>query len=297
MAEKLSNRKCTLSISRPQHAGEAFLPAAAWSVTGPAIFMAVLRGSAMTVAAIALLTSSLARAQGGPPYYTTDPGTPGSNSWEINLGYMPFLYAGQSVTHTPDVDINYGVGDRIQLTLETAWLRVKNGPANPKYGAEQDQFGVKWRFIDDDKAGFAVSLFPQLSVSDPGTHGYQRGITPEGASLLLPMEFTKKVGPIDVNWEVGYNLVHRGRNGYIAGLVVGHDVTKNLEVDAEFYNTGAWNDTGNFQTFDAGARYKLRPPFILLVMAGRSLVPASSGQPYFVGYFGMQFLLPPKPFQ
>jgi hypothetical protein len=31
-------------------------------------------------------------------------------------------------------------------------------------------------------------------------------------------------------------------------------------------------------------------------MAGRSVVDAHNGQPYFVGYFGMQFLLPPKPF-
>ena len=33
-------------------------------------------------------------AQGGPPYYTNDPGTPGNLNWEINLGYMPFYYSG-----------------------------------------------------------------------------------------------------------------------------------------------------------------------------------------------------------
>jgi len=59
-------------------------------------------------------------AQGGPPYYTNDPGTPGNHNWEINLGYMPFLYTNQSLIHTPDVDINYGLGDRIQLTFENA---------------------------------------------------------------------------------------------------------------------------------------------------------------------------------
>jgi len=37
-------------------------------------------------------------------------------------------------------------------------------------------------------------------------------------------------------------------------------------------------------------------PFILLLMAGRSVAPARNGQPYFVDYFGTQFLLPPKPF-
>jgi hypothetical protein len=31
-------------------------------------------------------------------------------------------------------------------------------------------------------------------------------------------------------------------------------------------------------------------------MAGRSVTAAHNGQPFFVGYFGIQFLLPPKPF-
>jgi hypothetical protein len=59
-------------------------------------------------------------AHGGPPYYTNDPGTPGNHHWEINLGYMPFLYINNSITHQPNVDINYGLGDRIQLTFENA---------------------------------------------------------------------------------------------------------------------------------------------------------------------------------
>ncbi len=112
-------------------------------------------------------------------------------------------------------------------SLEAAWLRVKDGAADPKYGPEQDQAGIKWRFLGDDNTKFAVSIFPQFSFTDPDTHGYRRGINPPGASLLLPIEFTRKVGPIDVNWEVGYNLVHLGHNGWEAGLVIGHDVTKN----------------------------------------------------------------------
>src|SRR5580658_3622336 len=73
-----------------------------------------------------------AEAQGGPPYYTNDPGTPGPMNWEINLGYMPFLFNGQSIVHTPDVDINFGLGDRIQLTCELAWLRVDHQVAPPQ---------------------------------------------------------------------------------------------------------------------------------------------------------------------
>jgi hypothetical protein len=80
------------------------------------------------------LAASSAFARGGPPYYTNDPGTPGNLNWEINLGYMPFLYAHQSVSHTPDVDINFGIGDRIQLTYENAWLRVRPPNSSSRFG-------------------------------------------------------------------------------------------------------------------------------------------------------------------
>ena len=234
-------------------------------------------------------------AQGGPPYYTNDPGTPGNKQWEINLGYMPFLFNANSISHTPDVDINFGLGDRIQLTFENAYLRVNDAVGGTRFGLGQDQLGLKWRFYDNEESGFAISVFPQVSLNNPDS-SVDRGITPRGASLILPMEFSKKLGPLNLNWEVGYNFVHLGSDGYLAGIVAGHDFTKNLEMDAEFYAVGTFHPAANSDTIGIGARYKIHPPFILLLMAGRSVEAARNGQPYFVGYFGMQFLLPPKPF-
>jgi hypothetical protein len=249
----------------------------------------------LVLIAVQILGSNLSHAQGGPPYYTTDPGTPGNMNWEINFGYMPFLFNGQSITHEPDVDINFGVGDRIQLTYENAWLRVWNQGTPARYGMGQDNVGVKWRFYDSGEEGMQFSIFPQGFINNPN-HAAQRGITPPGSSFLFPVEFTKKIGPIDLNLETGYNIVHLGPNGWFTGLVIGHDVSKKLEVDAELYTSGTVHPTLVQPLIDAGARYKLHRPFILLLMAGRSLRPAQINQEYFVGYFGVQVLLPPKSF-
>jgi len=255
------------------------------------------------ILSIPVLLCLPALAQGGPPYYTNDPGTPGPFNWEINVGYMPFLYSDQSVSHTPDLDINFGVGERIQLTYENAWLRVNNpvsqsqpgqiGSGKTEFGLGQSNPGVKWRFYDAGESGLSVSVFPQLFLNNPND-AVRRGITSPSSSFLLPVEFSRKFGPVDVDYELGYQFVHKGPDGWLMGLVVGHEFTKKFEVDMELYSQGTFHPSENQPTIDFGARYKLHSPEILLVMAGRSLEPARNNQPYFLGYFGLQFLLPPK---
>ncbi|HKM79413.1 MAG TPA: hypothetical protein VJY15_00425 [Candidatus Acidoferrum sp.] len=243
-----------------------------------------------------LLAATSAWAQGGPPYYTNDPGTPGHLNWEINIGYMPFFYSNQSVSHIADLDINFGVGERIQLTYENAWLRVQKPFPPTKFGLGQSNPGVKWRFYDAGEAGLSISVFPQLFLNNPDD-AVRRGITPASDVFLLPIEFSKKFGPVHVDYEIGYQFVRKGPDGWITGLVLGHDFTPKLEMDMELYNQGTFHPSSNQPTIGLGARYKIHRPVILLLMAGRSLEPTGSNQSYFIGYFGIQLLLPPKSYK
>jgi hypothetical protein len=206
---------------------------------------------------------------------------------------MPFLYSNQSITHTPDLDINFGIGERFQLTYENAWLRVHNLPTAAKFGLGQSNFGVKWRFYDAGDNGWSISMFPQGFVNNPN-HSVRRGIAPQSNSFLLPFEFARAFGPVDVNFEAGYNFAHDGPDGLLTGLVVGHKFSSKLELAAEFYNQSTFHPADSQPTFDVGGRYRIHSPVVLLFMAGRSLEPASPSQPYFVGYFGVQVLLPPR---
>ena len=243
------------------------------------------------------IASAAALAQGGPPYYTNDPGTPGSFNWEINVGYMPFYYTNQSVSHTPDLDINFGLGDRIQLTYENAWLRVQNPAAPIQFGLGQSNFGVKWRFYDAGENGWQFSTFPQGFVNNPN-NAVRRGIVPATDTFLLPIEMTHKLGPLDFDFEAGYQAVHNGPNGWTAGVVLGKEITPRVELDTEFYSQGNYRRSSEAQPLlDAGARIKLHRPVILLLMAGRAVEPAKPNQAYFVGYFGVQFLLPKRAYK
>jgi len=246
--------------------------------------------------ALLLVLCGLTHGQGGPPYFTNDPGTPGNHNWEINVAYMPFLYSNQSVSNMPDLDINYGIGDRIQLTYENSWLRVQNPMSPAKFGLGQSNYSVKWRFHDGGESGLNVSIFPRVSVNNPND-AVRRGITPASESFLLPVEISKKFGPVDVNFEGGYQFVHKGPDGWLTGLVLGHDFTAKLEGDMELYAQGTFHPSVIQPTIGLGGRYKIHRPVVLLFMAGRSLEPAQPNQSYFVGYFGLQFLLPLKSYK
>ena len=238
-------------------------------------------------------------AQGGPPYFTNDPATPGPFRWEINLGYIPEVSPVEFEAAMPDVDLNFGLGDRIQLTFEVAWVRLAAKSEPPRYGVGQDVFGVKWRFYDNDKKGLAVSVFPQVAVNNPARWSVE---PEEGANLTLPVEISKHLGPVSVNGEFGYKVVHAGPNGWLVGVVAGHEKTighkkpKLLEFDFEFYASGDVTGQVSRKTVAGGVRYMLHPPVIVLAMAGRGLG-IIEGQPSFVAYVGVQFLLPTRPFE
>src|SRR2546430_8304444 len=93
---------------------------------------------------------------------TDDPGTPGDRKWEINLAIAFEHRSDETAYDLPQIDLNYGVGERIQLTLQTAPVlltREDHGPIGVPGGTEA---AVKWRFLDQEKSGFDMSMFPRV---------------------------------------------------------------------------------------------------------------------------------------
>ena len=62
-----------------------------------------------------VLFSAVGWAQGGPPFRSDDPDTPGNNNWEINVFGTADRNPVLGLYEIPDIDLNYGVGHRIQL--------------------------------------------------------------------------------------------------------------------------------------------------------------------------------------
>jgi hypothetical protein len=203
---------------------------------------------------------------------------------------MQTLARGVAAYQVPQIDLNFGLGERIQLTYEVPYVLQADSHGRLQSGWSNANPGIKWRFLDQGADGWQMSTFPQLETA--GTpHARAADIAGPGPRLLLPIEVTRKVGSMDIDVEAGYYFPGHGPRERIFGFATGRSVTDRLEFDAELYDDRAYGAPPHSTTLDVGGRFKLRPGIIALFMAGRSINGFGIGQPEFMGYLGVQLLL------
>lgn len=228
------------------------------------------------------------RADAGPPFFTNDPGTPGNGNWEINLAVTQTSLHGLSVWQLPQLDVNYGLGERVQLTAEIPYV-VVNATGQPQAGGWGNANpGIKWRFFDQGDGGWQISTFPMYQTGG-SADAQRKGIAVEGPRIFLPVEIAHRAGALSLDLEAGTYVPIHGEGEDIVGLVVGGDVGARLELDAEFYNDHV-HGAAAINTLDFGGRYKLRHGLNLLFLAGRSVLGKSGSEVDFTGYLGIQIL-------
>ncbi len=251
-------------------------------------------------------------AQGGPPFITDDPGTPGNRHWEINFGWIADHNPGQAYYQLPDIDMNYGWGDRIQLKYELPLAAATDEHNTTRAGLGESLLGIKWRPYEhhlsgepksDENMNFSLGTYPQVSINNP-TSAVRRGIVENGPQYYLPVEFTAKLGPVDFDGEVGRwigNKLVPSRWG--RGLIAGHEFSERLELYSEIYDLQDANRIGTAPkqrefTVDFGGRQTLdRAGHLrLLFMGGRGIQAVTRGnsEPNWIAYLGVQILFGPK---
>ncbi len=257
--------------------------------------------------------SPCAAAQGGPPFRSDDPDTPGNRNWEINVVLMGNRNPSEGSYATPNIDINYGLGNRIQLKYELPLnIQESRGPSgHVAAGLGNSLFGLKWRLYSHhprtegpDRArkkesNFAVSIYPQLVLSNP-TPSVRREIVEPGPQFLVPAEANARIGPLRISGEVGYWFTNQDvPSSWIRGLIVGHEFGNKTELALEFYDEAATRgvddkDATRQSTLGIGCRTPLaRDRSVWFIgMVGRSLVPVTrtNGQPSWIASLGLQFL-------
>jgi hypothetical protein len=237
------------------------------------------------VATLAAIAMSSAHAEGGPPLVTDDPGTPGDGNWEINIAVIGVHSHQRWDFAAPDFDINYGWGEFVQLKIDVA--RVSTGISNGSHmsGLGATDFGLKWRFVDEEKFGFALSIYPQLSTSLSPSSA-RRGLAPDGRDFFLPVETSTAFGEFLFDAEVGRNFIQSGSDEWLGGVIVGHQFGSAVECGLELHGTLVERQLATL--VNLGAQWRVAEQVTLLGAVGRELQHDTDQRENFVFYLGFQ---------
>ena len=172
-----------------------------------------------------------------PPLNVDDPATPGCNRWEINVVADGDISKTQKEFELPLLDINYGVGDNLQLKYEVPYSYSKvDGENKSKVG--ESKLGIKYAFFNDESSELELAFYPQVALINPPSD-------PEVSQKLqtmttLPLLMTKKIGKLargdldlTANASYTFSKVPDTKDFITAGVGLGMPLSNRLGAMAE----------------------------------------------------------------
>ena len=173
---------------------------------------------------------------GSPPMISDDTGTPGDRRWEINLSANGDFAGDTHRIEAPLLDINYGVGDALQLKFEIPYVFLANrddNAADPQavkraHGVGDSTLGIKYRFYDNKDTGLSLALYPQVRFRTPGAN---RAVSEEKTVVILPLLLTREFEMASITTNVG--VVHGDKSRYFASIGAGTRLSNQLALLGE----------------------------------------------------------------
>ena len=219
---------------------------------------------------------------------TDDPGTPGPGKWENNIAIAFEHRPHETAYDLPAIDLNYGVGEHIQLTLQGGPVLLKRSGHGLIGGLGGTEAAVKWRFLDEEKSGFDASMFPRV-IFNITQSSVRRGLAEDGTRFQIPFQVAKTFGRFHADAEFGPLASTLGRSEWIYGIVGGVELAKTTMLMAELHGTSRMNFTRDVLTVNFGLRHQLTEARILIASIGHELRDPDQARS-FIGYLGVQFL-------
>ena len=185
------------------------------------------------------------------------------------------------------IDLNYGVGEHIQLNFQTSLNVLKPEDHGAIGGLGSASVAVKWRFLDQESTGVSMSTYPRVEWN-PVRSSIRRGLVEDGTRVLLPLQIARRVGAFDLDMEIGSLLSSVGRAQWIYGLVGGTSVTSTTYLMAELHGSARSNFDRDRLTINIGLRQKLTAHLNLIASLGTDVRSEPGERIPFIGYFGGQ---------
>jgi len=211
---------------------------------------------------------------GPPPMRLDDSDTPGPNNWETNVALNMQRGGGERRTELPSLDINYGIGDTLQVNYAAPYVfaRQRQGEAGAlrlvnESGFGDSEFGLKYRFYDDEESGLSFAVAPALQFRTPGAN---RAISEGHTVFVLPLIMTREFSTASITANAGVEASSEERR-YFAGFGVGRRLSAHLALLGEVVGTDLNAADEKRVLFNVGLRWKLTDSQALSAALGRDV--------------------------
>src|SRR4029079_3168631 len=148
--------------------------------------------------------------------------------------------SGETAYDVPAIDLNYGLGEHIQLTLQTAPMLLKRSDHGVIGGLGGTEAAVKWRFLDEATSGLDMSMFPRV-IFNVSQSSVRRGLAEDGTRFQIPFQAAKTFGRVHLDAEFGTRARTGGRSEWLYGIVAGFDAAKSTMLMAELHDESRMN--------------------------------------------------------
>jgi hypothetical protein len=126
--------------------------------------------------------------------------------WEITIGASGEHSDEGWESGMPKAEIKYRWSDRIELESKLSWEVLNQSGGAARSGLGTGEFAIKYRLVDRERAGFALSVFPQVNRS-VSRSSVRRGIAPENTEFLLGLEAKVPAGAAELEIKGARNFV------------------------------------------------------------------------------------------
>jgi hypothetical protein len=211
---------------------------------------------------------------GSPPMHTDDTETPGPDNWEINLVLGADLTGEEKRIEAPLFDVNYGLGDTLQLKFEVPYVFARQ--AQPDAGGERlvsvngigdSNFGVKYRLYDDKDAGLSLAIFPQVEFKTPGG---RRSVSTGTTTLILPVIVMREFDHASITANAGLET-SAGEYRYFASVGAGTRLTDRTAFLVEIAGTNLNATDEKHVLLNFGIRRKISDTQSISAALGRDV--------------------------
>lgn len=234
----------------------------------------------------------------GPPFVTDDPEPVEESHFEINMAAQGSTIHGGGSGNLPNLDVNYGLWQDTQIHVGLYGPYDYGSGQGSHYGYGDTEFGLKYRFVEEDDEGWRpqVALYPSTDLPSGNA---REGLGAGHRKIFLPLWLQKSVGDWEsfggggywLNqgtddrdyWFVGWALLRKFSEAWTLGGEIFHQSADLRAVPAPSGN--GLSDRAS-TGFNLGGYYNLDEDDHIIFTFGRGLqaISGTNQFSYYVGY-------------